>query len=91
MALVQLRDGPVAVERTGALTALADWRRCIRMPELLPEAPDPSAVWRRWLTLVSSVVVFTVSHDRRMDALPGIAETLRREIGQPLPLEHDHD
>jgi hypothetical protein len=77
-ALVQLRKGDFAIEPLSPVAATAGWKACIRMPDLLDEAPDPRALWRRWLELVLGTANWSVAHGGRMDTLEQIAEHLER-------------
>ena len=84
--LAQLRLGDGAVAPLSPAAATAGWRACIRMPDLMPEAPDQGALWRRWLDLVLGSANLSVAHGGRMDALDDIASALERaphETGQP--------
>jgi hypothetical protein len=77
-ALAQLKSGEFAVEPLSPVAACAGWKACIRMPELLPEAPDPPALWRRWLDLVLATANWSVAHGGRMDTLERIAARLEQ-------------
>lgn len=74
--LVQLRSGPAAVRPLSAIEAAAGWRNCIRMPDLMGQAPDQRALWQQWLDLIGRVENLAVSHGGRMDALAEIADRL---------------
>lgn len=74
--LVRLEEGEPALRRLPRQQAAAQWRHCVRQPDLLPIAPDPSALWRRWLDLVTAVDVLAVSHGRRLDALDRIIDNI---------------
>ena len=74
--LVRLEDGAPAVRRLSRPQAAAQWQHCVRQTDLLPIAPDPSALWRRWLDLVTTVDVLAVSHGRRLDALDRIIDDI---------------
>lgn len=75
-ALVRLEEGAPGVRRLSRQQAVAQWQHCVRQADLLPIAPDPSALWRRWLGLVTMVDVLAVSHGRRLDALDRIIDDL---------------
>ncbi len=67
--LVRLVEGEPALRRLPRPQAAAQWQHCVRQPDLLPIAPDPPALWRRWLDLVMTVDVLAASHGRQLDAL----------------------
>jgi hypothetical protein len=81
--LVQLRKGPMAIEPLTPLAAGAAWRACIRMPELMNEAPDQRAIWRRWLDLVLGAANLSIAHGGRMESLEAIAHYLEHYQEQP--------
>lgn len=74
--LVRLEEGEPALRRLSRQQAAAQWQHCVRQPDLLPIAPDPTALWRRWLDLVTTVDVLAVSHGRRLDALDRIIDDI---------------
>ena len=74
--LVQFRGGPPGVTPLDPVRAAAGSRHCIRMLDLMHQAPDPAALWRCWLDLVGQADNLAVSHDGRMDALDAIATAL---------------
>lgn len=74
--LVRLEEGAPAVRRLSRPQAAAQWLHCVRQADLLGIAPDSSALWRRWLELVTSVDVLAVSHGRRLDVLDRLIDDL---------------
>jgi hypothetical protein len=74
--LVQLRDGPPGVTPLSMVAAAAGWSNCIRMPDLMHQAPDTAALWRQWLALVGRVENLAASHGGRMDMLDAIADRI---------------
>ena len=74
--LVRLEEGTPGIRRLSRQQAAAQWQHCVRQTDLLPITPDPSALWRRWLDLVTTVDVRAVSHGRRLDALDQIIDDL---------------
>ena len=74
--LIRLEEGAPALSRLSRPMAAAQWQHCVRQTDLLPIAPDPSALWRRWLDLVTSVDVLAVSHGRQLDALDRIIDDI---------------
>ena len=74
--LVRLEEGAPAVRRLSRPQAAAQWQHCVRQADLLPIAPDPPALWRRWLDLVMGIEVLAVSHGRRLDALDRIIDDI---------------
>jgi hypothetical protein len=75
-AIVRLVGGPSVLKPLSALAALAEWKNCIRHPELIGEAPDPSLLWRRWVELVACTPVILAGHGRRMDGVAPIVDYL---------------
>ena len=74
--LVRLEEGEPALRRLSRPQAAAQWQHCMRQPDLLPIAPDPTALWRRWLDLVTTVDVLAASHGRQLDALDRIIDDI---------------
>lgn len=72
--LIRLRPGPVNFRRLSRLEALSEWANCVRMTDLIGEAPDPNALRQQWLDLTAEVDFLTVSHGRDMRALVGILD-----------------
>jgi hypothetical protein len=76
--LVQIGRGDRAVAPLAPAAAAAGWKACIRMPDLMHEAPDRDLIWRRWLDVVMGAANLSVAHGGRMEALEDIARQLER-------------
>ena len=78
-ALVVLGAGGPSATRLGPLEAAATWPVCIKMPDLIPEAGDPAAIWRQWMDFAKAVPVFRVLRGTDLDAMASLLDAVRAD------------
>lgn len=75
-ALVQLRAGEPCFAQASPLDALSGWKKCVRMIDLMSEAPDPGLLWQNWVDLVANTGNIIVAHGGRMEVSASHADRL---------------